>query len=279
MESKLKQFWENGYMVVKNCVNDVIIDSVVNNVEELEYLSIFETTTGLTTVYDSKRFQGDFSESPLRAFSNLKNALVRDVIRPLRMRWIPKNWVVLKSLPNGVEQEAHRDFPSFEIGRARNLYQTCQAGLLLALMDNTKFVVYDKCFVEKDPKKRTVLTFEKGDCILFRGDLVHSGASFETLNYRVHVSLIVKNIVWDNNATENAPSKTFKCSFCRLIADTKRKIFNHSRTCQNNPKRAEIKAQIKLNNDKIIECKICNKSMKKVAFLKHRQRKHKGVVV
>uniref|UniRef100_K3W8I0 Phytanoyl-CoA dioxygenase n=1 Tax=Globisporangium ultimum (strain ATCC 200006 / CBS 805.95 / DAOM BR144) TaxID=431595 RepID=K3W8I0_GLOUD len=144
------------------------------------------------------------------------------------MRWEAKHWVALKSLPEGVEQEPHHDFPSFETGHVRTKYQTIQAGAMVWPMPNTKLIAYDSCFTEADAWERLALEFSAGDCIIFRGDLVHAGASFDAMNYRIHCTLTVKGIKWRRDAAETALFKQIKCAYCPFMVQMKLKVRNHT---------------------------------------------------
>jgi len=45
------------------------------------------------------------------------------------------------------------------------------------------------------------LALNAGDVVVFRGDLVHAGATYEKRNVRLHVSLDVEDIAQSANST------------------------------------------------------------------------------
>lgn len=188
-------------------------------------------------------------------------------IDQLKMRWTSRQWIVIKSLPGGGEQEPHEDFPSFETGRARAKFNSIQAGLMIGLMPNTKLIVYKGCFEETDVTKKKLVEFGIGDCIIFRGDLVHSGANFDSINYRIHCTLNFKGIKWAHNATESAPYKTFKCRYCAFTGES------HSRFCADNPQKPRIIAQYNTRNATEVKYLDCSKSFsQRNSYYKHKSR-------
>ena len=50
-------------------------------------------------------------------------------------------------------------------------------------------------------EQRKVIRLQIGDILIFRGDLVHSGAAFTAENVRVHCYLDHDNVVRDENTT------------------------------------------------------------------------------
>lgn len=276
VEALLKVFWEKGYVIIPKMVPTSILKSMMDEVEDLSYESIFKDVYSKVkdANFDAFRYQAPFPKS--RAFSALKKFINDHLIKRVSfMRWQPRNWVVLKSIGGGEEQQPHHDFPSFETARARALYDTIQAGLMIGMMEDSKLVIYDSCFGEANQIKRKIVKFGIGDCILFRGDLVHNGAAYDSTNYRIHSTFIVKGIRWDNNATDAAPMKIYKCQFCSLTATTRLEIKNHSRRCDNNPDLTLIIARDKDRNNQVVKCTDCDKAFnKKNSLYRHRKRKH-----
>ena len=71
-------------------------------------------------------------------------------------------------------------------------------------MDNTPFDVWPGSirFNHECPYAHSQLLLNKGDAIVFRGDLVHAGAAFDRFNARVHVYL-------DHSSVARNPNETF----------------------------------------------------------------------
>ena len=274
METCLKEFWEKGYTIIPACVPNENIVAVMKDVKKLKYVSIFNRVYGENN-FDDYRFQAQFPKRK-KSFQNIQSIIQPNVIDKLpTMRWNTEEWVVLKSLPGGSEQEPHHDFPSFETGRARATYNTIQGGLIIGLMDQTQLIVFESCFTEADMSKKKIIKFNAGDCVLFRGDLVHAGASYEHENYRIHSTITVKGIEWQQNAIEAAPAKIYKCAFCPYLTNMITDIYNHSRWCKKNPRLDEMIAMRKAQNSKGKKCVVCDKHFaKKDAYYQHRKRKH-----
>lgn len=273
MEAHLKNFWELGYTIFPRLVKDPVVKQAQDAVPRLQYVPIFKAVFG---DYDNSRMQAELPTPMSPAFASIADTISSKIFnRARRMRWKPAEWVALKSLPGGDEQEAHHDFPSFEIARARAKYDSIQAGLIVGLMPKTKLVVYESCFTQSDLSKRRVLEFGPGDCVLFRGDLVHAGAAFQELNYRMHLTVTVRGIKWAANATEAAPHIVFKCQFCHEKYGLRVKLRNHTRYCINNPERGRHAAKMKSANETGRTCDQCNKFFEKTnSYYKHRKRWH-----
>ncbi|KAG7394185.1 hypothetical protein PHYBOEH_005579 [Phytophthora boehmeriae] len=114
MENSLKQFWENGYMILPSAIESSIIQNALNKImagdpdvttdsqSPLEFRKIF---LKVNETFDDKRLQ-----APLpKGFAELKR-FGKKLVKAFNMRWKPGHWVVLKSLPGGEEQDPHRDF-------------------------------------------------------------------------------------------------------------------------------------------------------------------------
>ncbi len=117
-------------------------------------------------------------------------------------------FVLLRSLPGCERQLAHTDYiPDEELlmSTAENRPLLC----VLALEDNTKLVVWPGSHKLIGGRGRTIkpiephiVWLEAGDAILFRGDLVHAGAEYETENIRLHCYI-------DSKAVNRHPNRTY----------------------------------------------------------------------
>lgn len=122
------------------------------------------------------------------------------------------SWNALKSLPGGLDQAVHYDFPTFETGEAIITRNWVQASIIVSLMDETQLRVYPGCFggqVEKG--KAATITLAKGQVILFRGNLAHAGAKYDTVNYRLHFYIIFPDIPQQEDAIEAFAFKSYRC--------------------------------------------------------------------
>jgi ectoine hydroxylase-related dioxygenase (phytanoyl-CoA dioxygenase family) len=117
------------------------------------------------------------------------------------------NWIIISSKPGCKEQAAHTDYPpSVDMLDEQKI----PINAMIALQDNTYINVWPKShrlicndlIDESMMNKWDVMSSEEyatyhiidkikielneGDLLLFRGDLVHSGSSYEKINYRMH---------------------------------------------------------------------------------------------
>lgn len=82
---------------------------------------------------------------------------------------------ILQSRPGCGQQELHRDF-NFEAKPSETLKSYL---VIVALQDKTKLVIFTK-------HKRKELLLNKGDLFIGRGDLIHAGAAYDLMNFRLH---------------------------------------------------------------------------------------------
>jgi hypothetical protein len=244
MELQLREFYDRGYMRIKNALPISTIEQALQAAGLLKYVGIFKDAIG-DLLIDPHRAQGSLPRTA--PFKQLISSMT-ELILSYNMGWAPKNWVMLWSKGGGEEQAPHQDFPKREITHARagigfkgnkemQIRPTIQAGVIVALMPDTKLIVYDRCFNDADMSKRREILLDAGECIIFRGDLVHAGAAFEEDNYRVHATLTIPAVPWDSNATEAVAFKEHKCGFCSIKKNTTRDIHAHMQYCKANPDR------------------------------------------
>jgi hypothetical protein len=102
------------------------------------------------------------------------------------------HFVLLRSLPGCQRQLAHTDYvPDDEF--LQSLPEERPLLCVLALEEKTKLVVWPRsqkviCGRGRslDPIHPRVVWLEPGDALVFRGDLVHAGAEYESENIRLH---------------------------------------------------------------------------------------------
>lgn len=173
MEKELKEHNDRGYMRLRDVVSSALIEQVLSAMDSVKFADIFKDIIG-DPVMDPHRKQGFFpTKAPFKELRSILSAKVETY----DMRWVPKNWVVLWSLSDGEEQAPHQDFPKREITHARagvgfvrnkeiHFQPTIQAGIIFALMDNTKLIVYDGCFNEAIESKKKEIVMQAGECHL-----------------------------------------------------------------------------------------------------------------
>ena len=131
---------------------------------------------------DEKRVQ-----SPLRSNDSLVCKL-RKCLTDMRLLDARRmtSPVVLHSSPMCKQQPWHYDYDPEQVRAAT----TKPLGVLVALQDGTRF----------ETRRRTH-TLSRGDVLVFRGDVVHAGAAYETENTRMHTYLDVHGVKRPTNRT------------------------------------------------------------------------------
>ena len=82
---------------------------------------------------------------------------------------------LILSQPNGAEQELHLDYPANE--EAKNNWF-----IFVGIMDGSKLIIVDN-------EKKITITYNKGDIVVMRGDVIHGGTSYSECNLRLHFYL------------------------------------------------------------------------------------------
>ena len=117
-----------------------------------------------------------------------------------------QDMVVLRSEPGCSAQRSHTDYLPEDVGDLPD--ELMPLGCVVACMDKTFFDVWPgaiRCFepptVVGKAFEHVRLELNTGDMVLFRGDLVHAGASFDALNVRIHTYLDVRRAKRSQNTT------------------------------------------------------------------------------
>jgi len=154
---------------------------------------------------DNKRLQLDLNPKLYRIDPWFK--LLRDKIDELGSPdHIMTDSFLLSSLPGCKAQAAHTDYVPDDALKATT-DDTVPLLFLLALEDNTFLNVWPSSHhhIQKElrpsPIYRQTVCLNKGDAILFRADLVHGGAAYNTSNMRLHAYLDHPSVTRDPNRT------------------------------------------------------------------------------
>lgn len=128
---------------------------------------------------------------------------------PFLSEWhVVNDFVLLRSLAGCTRQAAHTDYIpdstllQCELDRLPLLF-------LFALESNTRLVVWPGSHKVVQGRGRSlqpiqpkVLTLDAGDAVVFRPDLVHAGAEYETENIRIHCYI-------DSTEVKRNPNRTW----------------------------------------------------------------------
>jgi hypothetical protein len=169
--------------------------------------------------------------------------------------WEVKNMVILRSFPNGVEQELHCDFP---LGKCL-LPVRFPAGCIVAIQDNTKLKTKDFGIIE----------IPKYSALVFKGNFEHGGCSYEEENIRIHFNLKVKDEKYENDAVGFIDLDNYFCPFCRLTFKLLSKRKDHVRCCKHpdNYYKKEFNEKRKVK----VKCELCGKEISKNNYKTHQK--------
>jgi hypothetical protein len=169
--------------------------------------------------------------------------------------WEAKDMVILRSFPNGKEQELHCDFP---LGKCL-LPVRFPAGCIVAIQDNTKLKTKDFGIIE----------IPKFSALVFKGDFVHGGCSYEEDNIRVHFNLKFDNEKYEKDVAGLIELDKYFCPFCRLTFKLLSKRKDHLRCCKHpdNYYRNEFNEKRKVK----VKCEFCGKEISKNNYKTHQK--------
>jgi hypothetical protein len=151
---------------------------------------------------DKKRLQMPLTETNGPLFAGILYKHIMEFAERNFPKLIPSNMVILTSKPGCSEQLPHCDYePTYEFAKASDA--EIPLGCLIAIEDNTKLVIWpysiklscmplhlsDEWIKVNGPIAKTEVILQRGDVLVFRGDLIHAGAAYQTNNTRIHVFL------------------------------------------------------------------------------------------
>lgn len=175
----------DGYKIIKKAVDipDNVYEELKKQVDKKARF-IFNSSRN-----DKKRVQCRLSyrQKYMSAFVlKLNRYIKKNVSNNLSIN----DWVILKSKPGCKEQLSHCDYlPSDDFMECPEDYIPLLC--LVAIEPNTKINVWKNSIGYSSLIKinKTILSLDKGDMFIFRGDLVHAGASYDKENIRLHAYL------------------------------------------------------------------------------------------
>lgn len=114
-------------------------------------------------------------------------------------------WAAIKSRAGCKEQRAHTDYDpkAADFRRSATLGEHPYSAIF-ALEKGTSFVVYGPASTATRRTRRLV-SLERGDLLIFRGDVVHAGAAYRKPNTRVHVYIDHARVRRDRDMSWDAP--------------------------------------------------------------------------
>lgn len=169
---------------------------------------------------DQKRKQILFKEGKWSPKTTIIVGNIRASLRDVFPKRTSNDHVFLLSEPGCADQRAHCDWDP-DLGQELTddgVFGGYPLGALLALEPNTALNVWPNS-IGFDPHTsygHERIVFGAGDLLLFRADLIHSGASFGESNLRVHCFMDRRSVKRDENMTyymdewENVSAKRCK---------------------------------------------------------------------
>lgn len=197
-ETECSQLHTIGYEVFKGALKEECTQQVLSNCKRQIHRGNVIFNQYQTTNSDKKRSQIPLKpENPtMERFQNSVNSFLIEKYPNL----IPKDMVILKSLPGCQRQHPHTDYvPRKELLQVEDEYMPL--GCIVGLMGGTKLYVWENSIKDNRKCKETLVYLEPGDVLVFRGDFVHAGADYEDYNYRVHSFLDSPKVVRGKNET------------------------------------------------------------------------------
>lgn len=190
----LKNLHTRGFVVINSVfsMEKDLLDDIRKST--LKYHTIFNQKGS----NDRKRRQSVFRPSTRRVkrwYMNLTTVL---------KKLTPTDPVVIVSNDGCAKQRPHMDYVKESIRDVSDDLMPC--GVIICLQPMTKLLVWEKSIKmehEKDGDKISPLTviMQPGDVCVFRGDLVHAGADYDTENTRMHLYMDSPAVKRDKNRT------------------------------------------------------------------------------
>ena len=106
---------------------------------------------------------------------------------------------ILRSLPGGVQHVEHSDFTVFDFPRFAAIY---------SIEDGTKLVIKN---VENQLES---ITINRGELLVFRGDVEHCGAAYDVENRRLYFKIIPKGAVLGDRELDSVGHRV-ECPKCK----------------------------------------------------------------
>jgi len=196
-----------GYQIYKNTFN--FSEEFLNE--------IFEQSKGCKTIFNYNNNKKEDYKRKMRDLSQKRKCVksfvdeTMDMLSEIAPQLNPNTWVILKSLPGCQAQAAHTDYlPNDDLKRTTD--ETIPLLAIISLMNGTKIDVWPNSIrlITKGPMlegfhpknshtpvqsiktiqdNKKVEYLDKGDMLIFRGDLIHAGSAYDEENIRLHVYL------------------------------------------------------------------------------------------
>jgi len=194
----------DGFEIINyNNINSKIIREIKNSGDD-GYIIFNDKIRG----GDDKRSQS-FIDNPNKELNDWKSCIM-NLLKEKYPKLIPNDMVVIKSVKGCKKQIPHCDYEQ-DLSFATAPDDEVPLGCLICIMEETTLDVWIKshrlAYLNNEiidninPIKRTRIKLNIGEILIFRGDLVHAGSSYDKDNYRVHVFLDSEKVDRKENRT------------------------------------------------------------------------------
>jgi len=155
-------------------------------------------------------FNGKAHNDHKRQQVKLPLSMVKRIQQKLQTQFpthIIREFFLLKSLPGCQRQQAHTDYiPDIALHQCPN--EKLPLLCLVAVEPKTRLIVWPGSHKvvqglgrSKEPIEPKMIVLDPGDAVIFRADLVHAGAEYDSENIRIHCYLDTEFVPRDPNKT------------------------------------------------------------------------------
>ncbi|GAB9476900.1 hypothetical protein Gpo141_00013958 [Globisporangium polare] len=165
----------------------------------------------------------------------------------------------------------HRDYTSQDFARCEG---AIPGSAIVSLEEGTSLRVYPGCFIEIDERVEKTVDIPPGYCIIFRGDLIHSGVEYSQTNHRLHCYLTVGDRLWKPDVVSSARAKGYFCYHCNEFDDESSEIVRQHRfICKENTASMANIVKRRAREKGTFQCDLCrNKILTTAAGMRYRKR-------
>lgn len=128
-------------------------------------------------VGDGKRIQRDFKCKIGNHFKKSLRNFIKD--KGFGNHYL-SDLVIVRSEPYCKRQKMHHDYDVNELRQIKK--KDYPYGIIVGVSDHSRFIVSDG----KDKSRPKTIHLDKGDVLIFRGDVLHAGAEYYSENVRLH---------------------------------------------------------------------------------------------
>lgn len=182
---------KDGYTVLPNVFN--VNDAIQEQIFSSKFTNIFNSVKDGKLQYSTRRQQSKATEKWCRGLTRqLKYVLTKNDIFEKNIHKL-STLIALKSVKGCEKQTEHCDSAPLGYFQGKTHFPMA---CVIALQNETK--MYIRSLSTNNEK---CLLLQKGDLLLFRGDVKHCGADYDKLNIRLHAYIDILEYKRPKNKT------------------------------------------------------------------------------